>query len=74
MAAYLIADVKINDPAGYENYRKLVGSSVQQYGGKFLVVVGGGTGGKCETLEGEWRPEHLVVVEFESFEQAMAMV
>jgi len=35
------------------------------YGGKFVV-----RGGRVEELEGEWSPKRLIVVEFESFEQA----
>jgi uncharacterized protein (DUF1330 family) len=38
-----------------------------RYGGKFLV-----RGGRAEVLEGDWQPNRLVVVEFDSFEQAKA--
>jgi uncharacterized protein (DUF1330 family) len=65
MAAYVITDITITDPAGYEEYRKLAAPTIEAYGGKFVV-----RGGKVETLEGEWSPKRLVVVEFESFEQA----
>ena len=65
MAAYVITDINITDPAGYEEYRKLAAPTIEAYGGKFVV-----RGGKVETLEGEWSPNRLVVVEFESFEQA----
>ena len=70
MAAYVIADIRINDPLEYENYRKLVHPSLKQYNGKVLTAVGAHSGGKCEVLEGIWRPEYLVIVEFESYEQA----
>lgn len=65
MSAYLIAEVEVRDPQGYEEYRKLVGPTLQKYGGKFLV-----RGGKVETLEGDWNPKRVVVLEFESVEQA----
>jgi uncharacterized protein (DUF1330 family) len=65
MPAYLIADVHIQDTAKFEEYRKLVPATVEKYGGKFLV-----RGGKFETLEGEWQPKRLVVLEFPSLELA----
>ena len=65
MAAYLIVDVDIQDAAGFEEYRKLVPATIEKYGGRFLV-----RGGRVETLEGDWRPKRLVVLEFPSVEQA----
>jgi uncharacterized protein (DUF1330 family) len=65
MAAYVVAEVEVTDPATYEDYRKLVPATVAQYGGKFLV-----RGGKTETKEGGWEPKRLVVLEFPSMDQA----
>jgi uncharacterized protein (DUF1330 family) len=59
MAAYVIVDVNITDSDKYDEYRKLSGPSVAQYGGKFLV-----RGGAHETLEGDWQPGHVVILEF----------
>jgi uncharacterized protein (DUF1330 family) len=65
MAAYLIADVDVTDPAGFEEYRKLVPATIEKYGGRYLV-----RGGNAQTLEGGWQPRRLVVLEFPSAEQA----
>jgi len=65
MAAYVIGNVDVKDPAGYEEYRKLVPATIQKYGGKYLV-----RGGAFEKLEGAWQPKRLVVLEFPSLEQA----
>jgi uncharacterized protein (DUF1330 family) len=65
MPAYLIADVAITDPAGFEEYRKQVPATIAKYGGRFLA-----RGGAIQTLEGDWRPQRLVVLEFPSVEQA----
>ena len=65
MPAYFIANVEVTDPAGFEEYRKLVPETVQKYGGRFLV-----RGGVAETLEGDWQPNRVVVLEFPSLEQA----
>ena len=65
MAAYFIVDVDITDPAGFEEYRKVVPATMEKYGGKFLV-----RGGKCEVFEGRWAPKRLVILEFPSLDQA----
>jgi len=65
MAAYVIVDLKITDPVNYERYKKLAGSTVEKYGGEYLV-----RGGRCETLEGDWHPERMVVLRFSNAERA----
>ena len=65
MTAYVIADVQINDPVLMEEYVKLAGESLAPYKWKPIVF-----GGAVEAVEGNWNPKHLVVLEFESMEQA----
>jgi uncharacterized protein (DUF1330 family) len=65
MSAYVIADIEVTDPAGYEEYRKQVLAVVTKYGGKFAV-----RGGKIDAKEGGWNPKRIVVVEFPSLAQA----
>jgi uncharacterized protein (DUF1330 family) len=65
MAAYVIAEVTITDPQGFEAYRQMVPATIAKYGGKFLV-----RGGAMEMLEGNWEPKRLVIIEFESAERA----
>jgi uncharacterized protein (DUF1330 family) len=67
MTAYVIVDIEVTDPAGYEEYRKLAAPAVEAYGGRFLV-----RGGITTTLEGDWRPKRLVVLEFPSVQRAQA--
>lgn len=64
-AAYFIVEVEVTDQAGFEEYRKQVGATVDRYGGTFIV-----RGGKTEVLEGDWKPKRVVVLEFPSFDQA----
>lgn len=59
MAAYALVDVEITDSAGFAEYRKLVPASIAEFGGRFLV-----RGGAMEVLEGDWKPNRLVVLEF----------
>lgn len=65
MSAYIIVQVEVTDPAGYEGYKKMVPPSLLPYGGKFAV-----RGGACETLEGEWNPQRVVVLEFPTVARA----
>ncbi len=65
MSAYVIADVNIIDPKAYEEYKKTVPPTIAAYGGRFVA-----RGGKTETLEGDWKPNRLVILEFESVERA----
>lgn len=56
MPAYIIAEVEVTNPAGYETYRPLAGASVAQYGGKFAV-----RGGKTKLIEGSPDPARIVI-------------
>jgi len=68
MAAYVIAQVDVNDPERYADYRTMVPTSLAAYGGKFIA-----RGGNTEVLEGEKQlPGRLVIIEFESMERAKA--
>ena len=65
MSAYVIVDIDITDPVGYEEYKKLAAPTVTAYGGRYIA-----RGGQTEVLEGSWRPHRLVILEFESTEKA----
>jgi uncharacterized protein (DUF1330 family) len=65
MTAYVIVDIDVHDPDRYEEYKKLAPPAIAHYGGKYLA-----RGGKTETLEGDWSPSRLVILEFENSEQA----
>lgn len=65
MSAYIMVDIDIHDEAGLGEYRQQVPATIAKYGGRFIV-----RGGKFETLEGQWHPKRLVVLEFPSVEQA----
>jgi uncharacterized protein (DUF1330 family) len=67
MAAYIVVDISIEDPASYERYRALAPPSIGVYGGRYVV-----RGGTMETLEGAWQPQRLVILEFANAERARA--
>ena len=65
MSAYLVTTITVTNPEKFEDYRKLAGPAVAQYGGKFIV-----RGGARTVLEGKFDANRLVVVEFPSSEAA----
>lgn len=65
MPAYVVVQIDVHDPVTYERYKTLAADSVAAYGGRYIV-----RGGKTETLEGDWRPKRLVVLEFPDAERA----
>ena len=67
MAAYVVVDVERTDLERAARYAELSGPSVEGHGGRFLA-----RGGALRVLEGDWQPERLVVIEFESAEAAQA--
>jgi uncharacterized protein (DUF1330 family) len=67
MPAYVIVEIDVIDPVGYEEYKQLASATVKKYSGKYIV-----RGGQTEVLEGNWKPKRIVVLEFESAERAKA--
>ena len=65
MAAYLIFDVEVTDPAATHDYAKLANESLAPFQSKTILH-----GGMVEVLEGDWEPKTVVMVEFESTVQA----
>ncbi|MDQ6609899.1 MAG: DUF1330 domain-containing protein [Bacteroidota bacterium] len=65
MAAYIIVEVHVQNEIEYEDYKKLTPASVASYNGKFIV-----RGGEAETLEGDWQPKRIIVLEFPTKELA----
>jgi uncharacterized protein (DUF1330 family) len=67
MAAYVVVNVDVRDPAEYETYKRLAPPSIAAYGGRYVV-----RGGAVNVLEGGWVPKRLVILEFPTVEQARA--
>jgi uncharacterized protein (DUF1330 family) len=65
MSAYVIVEIEVTDPVGYEEYKKQAAATVHKYGGKYIV-----RGGRTEVLEGNWKPKRIVILEFPTAERA----
>ena len=67
MPAYIIADIDVTDPTGYEEYRARVPAVIAAHGGRYLV-----RGGAVERLEGDWPLRRCVVLGFKDMAAAQA--
>lgn len=68
MSAYVIVEVEINDPVEYEEYKKLTPASIAAFDGQFIVR----GGAKSESLEEDWYPQRIVLLEFPCVARAKA--
>ncbi|OUU75783.1 MAG: hypothetical protein CBC29_02320 [Methylococcaceae bacterium TMED69] len=67
MAAYIIANVLIDNPTRYADYTALTPGIIKKYKGEFVV-----RGGPVEALEGKTKGERWVVLRFEDKDAARA--
>ena len=67
MPGYLIANVKVTDPEGFERYRAGVPAVIAQFGGRYAV-----RGGAMERLENADGFNRIVVLEFPSLDAVRA--
>jgi uncharacterized protein (DUF1330 family) len=65
MPAYIIVEADVTDPEQYEQYKAASPGAVAAGGGRFIV-----RGGETVTLEGDWQPKRIVVLEFPDLEAA----
>jgi uncharacterized protein (DUF1330 family) len=65
MPAYVIAEIDVQNPVDYEEYKKLARTAIEKHGGRYRVG-----GGKAEAIEGSAPANRLVVLEFPSTEAA----
>ena len=66
MPAYVVAKVWVKDKEGYEQYRQMVGPTIEKFGGRFLAR------GEVEVLEGGPCPDRVIVLEFPDYDSALA--
>jgi uncharacterized protein (DUF1330 family) len=65
MAAYIVAQLKVHDPAMFQRYREAVTPLVDRFGGRYRV-----RGGELDVLEGHWPYPRLTIIEFQSRDAA----
>jgi uncharacterized protein (DUF1330 family) len=65
--AYYVADFELTDPEGIKPYRDQVDATFERYGGRYIVRAA-----QLEGLEGNPPSHRLVIIQFDSIEQARA--
>ena len=67
MAAYVMIDrLSVTDPEAFSSYHSLARSAVMTHRGRYVLP----HGTQIEALEGNWKPNRIVLIEFEEAEQA----
>ena len=69
MKAYLVLDLTIRDFAGFRPYIAAIPDFIAKHGGQYIVQ-----GVEPTVMEGDWRPERLVVIAFPARADAEAFL
>jgi uncharacterized protein (DUF1330 family) len=69
LKAYLVLDLSVNDVAGFKTYIAEVPAFIARHSGRYIV-----RGVEPTTIEGDWAPERLVIIEFPEREKAQAFL
>ena len=69
LAAFLIIEIAVSDPEVYAHCREAASRHLAAAGATYLV-----RGGVVGVLAGDWRPNRMVVVRFDSADHASPMV
>jgi uncharacterized protein (DUF1330 family) len=65
MSAFVIAELSIHDLKEMEEYKRITNLTIAAFNGRHVV-----NRAPALTLEGDWKPERIVVVEFPSVDEA----
>ena len=63
MSVYTISDIQVHDWEKYQEYVRRTRSIAEKYGGRYHI-----RGGEITVVAGDWKPNHLIVIEFPSME------
>src|ERR1700686_1884756 len=69
MKAYLVLDLSVKDFGGFRKYIAEIPAFIAKHSGKYLVQ-----GVQPTIIEGDWKPDRLVIIEFPEREKAEAFL
>ena len=69
MNAYLVLDLTINDVAGFRHYMAAIPQHIARHDGRYVVK-----GAQPTCIEGDWRPQRMVIIEFPERSNAEAFL
>jgi uncharacterized protein (DUF1330 family) len=67
MPAYVLVEISVTDPEGFEPYKAAAPAAVAAHGGRYLA-----RGGETALLEGAGEPERVTLLEFPDLASARA--
>jgi uncharacterized protein (DUF1330 family) len=69
MKAYLVLDLAINDFAGFSEYIAAIPTHIAKHDGRYIV-----RGVEPTCIEGDWKPQRMVIIEFPERSNAEAFL
>lgn len=69
MKAYLVLDFSVRDMRAFLTYVAAIPAHIAKHGGRYIV-----RGVEPSVMEGDWKPDHMVILEFPSSEAARAFL
>jgi uncharacterized protein (DUF1330 family) len=69
MKAYLVLDLSVKDFGGFKEYIAEIPAFIAKHSGRYIVQ-----GVQPTIIEGDWKPERLVIIEFPGREKASAFL
>ena len=69
MKAYLMLDLTVNDFGGFKKYIAEIPAFIAKHSGKYIVQ-----GVQPTIIEGDWKPERIVILEFPARKNAEAFL
>jgi uncharacterized protein (DUF1330 family) len=69
MKAYLVLDLSVHDFGCFKTYIAAIPTFIAKHSGQYIV-----RGVQPTTVEGDWTPERLVIIEFPGREHAEAFL
>jgi uncharacterized protein (DUF1330 family) len=69
MKAYLVLDLSVHDFGGFRKYIAEIPAFIAKHSGKYIVQ-----GVQPTIIEGDWKPERMVIIEFPERAKAEAFL
>jgi uncharacterized protein (DUF1330 family) len=69
MKAYLVLDLTVNDFVSFKTYMDAIPAFIAKHSGHYIV-----RGVEPTPIEGDWAPQHLVIIEFPERANAQAFL
>jgi len=69
MKAYLVLDLTVNDLSRFTTYVAEIPAHIARHSGRYIV-----RGVEPKTIEGDWKPQRMVILEFPERKDAEAFL